>query len=265
MKTKIFTSALTLSLVLVLSSVSLKDKVLKQTIVLTMPAGDGSNAAGVAYNPQKKMYYSVFAGNEKFPISVFSSKGKLLKSGIYTGFDVRGFWYNAKTNAVEGNGHGVTDGYWSKKIESSGFPEAKTDLIFESDEYDESEYQPDNNSSGAFNALQDEVYFLSESNIYIYNRNTGEFKSNGEIKNLPSQIEDLNSTTLVYTGIPKMEFGVLDFTNKKIYLINANGYFVTKTINLPKTAVVYEMFNFSYCNGIYWLFDKTNRKWVGYK
>jgi hypothetical protein len=41
--------------------------------------------------------------------------------------------------------------------------------------------------------------------------------------------------------------------------------FLTTQLPLPKDAVTEGAFNFAYANGIYWLFNIAERKWVGYK
>ena len=75
---------------------------------------------------------------------------------------------------------------------------------------------------------------------------------------------DYNATSIAFTGIPKSEIGLLNVVENQVELFNLEGL-LTKVLKLPQDALAYEMFNFSYCNGIYWLFDKENRKWVGYK
>jgi hypothetical protein len=40
---------------------------------------------------------------------------------------------------------------------------------------------------------------------------------------------------------------------------------LSQLLKLPEDAISYDWLNFSFSNGIYWLFEKDNRKWVGYK
>jgi hypothetical protein len=264
MKNKLIISGVMLAGVLMLSATQ-KDKTLKQALVFQIPAGSGTNGAGVAYNPGKKLYYAAFAGNTTYPITVFNAKGKLQKQDIEAGFDVRGFWYNAATNTLEGNGYGVTAGYYNKKLDASGIPDAVASNIFETDEYEEDEYQPDDNSVGAFIPGSDQIVFRSGTQLSYYGRTDGKLKRSAEITGLPGTLDDLTGYTVIYTGQNKMELGVLDVTNKKIYLINIATNAVTKTLALPKTAVVENNFNFAYCNGMYWLCNTKDRKWIAYK
>ncbi len=264
MKYKILIPAMLLALALIPAAATMKEKTLKQTLVLKMPDGSGTNGAGVAYNPLKKYYYAAFAGNEGYPMATFDAKGKMLNGDKTCQFDVRGLWFNSKLNRIEGNPYDYTSGYYYVSLTEKGFPNT-VDNIFTPDEYAEETYQPEDNSIGAYIAASDEVVFKYGTELHYYNRSNGTFKRKVDLKNLPVSEENLNTYAVVYTGIPKMEIGVLDYVLKKIYLFNATTNEYSKSITLPKTAVCEGSFNFSYCNGIYWLFNISERKWYGYK
>ena len=78
-------------------------------------------------------------------------------------------------------------------------------------------------------------------------------------------IDQYNSTTVIYTGIPKAELGLLNIEEKRIELYDMKTGYVTKKFSLPDDVAVYETLNFSYANGIYWFFNKELRIWKGYK
>jgi hypothetical protein len=62
-----------------------------------------------------------------------------------------------------------------------------------------------------------------------------------------------------------MEFAVLDFNSKRVYLFDRKSGRVTGTVYLPSTAVVNDYFRVSYANDHVWLFDTEERSWTCYK
>lgn len=269
MKTRIIISAAVLSVFVLLTSGVQKEKMLKQALVLKVPEGLGRNGAGVAYNPTKKMYYTSFAGNPSYTISVFDQKGVLLKGNVRADFDIRGFWYHTKLNRLEGNSHGVTNGYYFRNLLSSGMIDTNSNVANsiwnDEDNWDENEFQPDDNSVGVFVPKTNEVVFRLDLGLTFYSHDSGRYKRSARIKNFSGDSTHISDYAFIYTGIKKMEFGMLDYVSKKILLVNASNCTITKTISLPADAPTDVRFNFAYCNGMYWLFDKSNRQWIGYK
>jgi hypothetical protein len=70
---------------------------------------------------------------------------------------------------------------------------------------------------------------------------------------------------VIYTGIPRQEFALLDFKNSEIQLYSKNTGYMMKKLSLPPEAPANEMLCFTYCNNIYWLFDQNTKIWRGYK
>lgn len=211
----------------------------------------GSNGTGVAYNPEKKLYYTAFAGNSSFPLETFSTSGTNVHQTI-TGFDVRGFWFNPTTKKIEGNGY--SGGLFSMGTNYTGYPNGSPSSI-ESN-------QPDYNSVGAFDFNKNEVIFFDNGKIKRYNRNTGYYI--GEISLfLPVASTNFNSTSVVYTGEDDKEIGILDYVNNKVYFFNYNGANTFK-LNLPSNAITYSMFRFAYANSLIWLYDANTRSWSSY-
>src|SRR6476646_822626 len=64
-----------------------------QGISYTYVLTDGTNASGVAYNPNFDIYYAVIAGNSGFPYETFNPSGTSLYQTT-AGFDFRGLWWN---------------------------------------------------------------------------------------------------------------------------------------------------------------------------
>jgi hypothetical protein len=82
-----------------------------------------------------------------------------------------------------------------------------------------------------------------------------------------SNPEKYNLTTVIYTGIVGKEFALLNVLDSKIELYNKKTGNKSGELVFPEegTPILESMFNFSYTNGIYWLFSIDERKWVGFK
>lgn len=220
-------------------------------ITLYIKQSSGSNGTGVAYNANKKLYYTAFAGNASFPLEVFDESGTNVKQGK-TKFDVRGFWYNPKQNKLEGNAY--SGGLNFIDLDYSGYPSDQSTTM--------SCKQPSNNSAGAYDFKKNEVLFYNNGKISRYSRSSGYYISNFDLS-LPVASTKLNSTSVIYTGESNKEIGVLNYSDKKVYLFNYSGKH-TFTINLPSSAITKSMFNFAYTNGYIWLFDSYTRSWSAF-
>jgi hypothetical protein len=253
---------------LVLNSVSAQqDKMLKKTIELKIPREGGANGAGVAWHPGLKTYYAAIAGNTSFFMGVYDNKGKLLSPvEQQTYFDIRGLWYNSKTKAIQANGY--NDNGWAEYVlDKSGMP---TDLKIIHDEMN----QPGAQSVGAYDSKTDAVLFLNDEGfLERFDMADGRYVDNTELKlgtnagesNNSLVLANYNTSTAVYTGISGAEVGLLNHASRRIELYDLNSGFMVKTLTLPDEASVPQFLNFAYSNGLYWLFDKTERIWVGYK
>ncbi len=252
-------------------------KTLKKTIELTMPktADDsmpGTRGAAVVWHPIQKKYYVSFAGNEGYPMAVFNSTGKLLSGDdLTTKHDTRGLWYNPSFNKICGNGYSDI-GWFSYKLDAKGIPE-------ESEVYTAGKNQPGEQSIGVFNAKSNMVYFLDAQSIYVYNAEAMQ-EEDSTIRLHPGiskatdidedddgtvLSEDYSYNVLIYTGIPKAEFGLLNVVEKQVELYNRKTGLMTQKLKLPAGLTTWPAFNFSYANGTYWAFDQDTRIWTGYK
>ena len=254
-----------------------KTQTLKQVLELKMPktAEDnmpGKRGASVTWHPVQKKYYAVFAGNVDYPMAVFDEKGKRLSSDDQIAMlDTRGLWYDPATKLISGNGYN-DNGWFTYKLDLKGIP---TDLNVVHEGF----YQPDAQSVGAYNSATKKVLFLYNGNVIMYNTDAKKMDSftihwgirktagpqGGGSDEDEMTPEDYNYTTLIYTGMKGQELGFLNVVEKQVELYDIQNGFLTKIVPLPETATTEPSFNFSYANGIYWLFDMENRKWVGYK
>lgn len=261
-------SLLTLSLC---SSAQVKNSTLKQVLELKIAGEGGANGASVAWHPIQKKYYAAIAGNATFPLGVFDATGKRLSpETLTTMFDVRGLWYNPASKNLQSNGYD-DNGWVEYLLDKKGLPTDIKELIAGNN-------QPTSQSVGALNPKKNEIYFFNEDgNISVYDAKDGQVKDDitlilgmsaddddGMSDNY-DVLEDYNASTLIYTGIKGAEIGLLNVYENQIELYNISTGYMTRTLTLPSTAAVYENLNFSYANGIYWLFNKETRVWTGYK
>lgn len=248
-------------------------KPVKKIMTLSMPGETGSNGASVVWHPVLKKYYASFAGNASYPLAVFDIKGNLLSpDNLETMFDVRGLWYNTVSKKIEANGYDDF-GWISYKLNIKGIPEDVVQL-------QEGMVQPGAHSVGVFDAIKKRVCFLDNGIISSYSLKGEKADDEIEINNntetedaeitegeleADSETEDkYNSTALCYTGIANAEFGILNYGKMQIELYNRKGI-LTKAFKLPDDILGYDNFNFAYANSIWWLFDKDERKWFGFK
>jgi hypothetical protein len=260
------------------------EKTLKKTIELQMPGiavpskvtGEdslpGKKGGAIVWHPVLKKYYAAFAGNKTFPLGVFDVTGKRLSGESQTTLvDLRGLWYNPTMKMICGNGY-YKIGWFSYTLDSKGIP-VKSEI------YAAGMNQPDEQSIGVYNAKTNVVYFLYGQNINVYNADAMQ-EDESTIRLYPgisnkddidedddgeTLSEDYSYNVLIYTGISKAEFGLLNITEKQVELYNVKTGLLTQKLKLPDDIKTYEGFGFSYTNGTYWAFDEDTRIWTGYK
>jgi hypothetical protein len=252
---------------------------LKPVLELRMPktAEDslcGTRGASVCWNPVTKLYYAAFAGNKSFPLAVFNVSGKRISNeDLTTMDDIRGIWYDPITKKISANGYDDA-GWLVYSINDKGIP-------YEINTKFSGMNQPGVQSVGTYDSKLKLVYFLDESRVMKYENfsdmfarvddsvqiHWGRKKSQGPgpEEDEYNRNDDYNFTTVVATGITGAELGFLNTLDKKIELYDVKQGYLQQSLKLPADAPVESMFNFSYTNGIYWLFDIKNRKWIGYK
>ncbi len=252
--------------------VATAQKLLKQTIILNMPE-DGNNGASVAWNPIQKKYYAAYAGNASYAMGVFDATGKSLQDDLITDFDMRGIWYNSTSKRIEFNCYSDA-GIGHLELETNGQVANKTiDL--------EGKNQPDDQSVGVYVANNTIAYLSPTYYIEKYNAKTGlstnsstklhvGCKTKDDVSKM--ETEDMEATkwdsrnysVVQYTGMPKSEWAILNVTERKIELYDQQTGLQNKTYYaIPKEITLEMNFNFSYANGIWWFFNKKEKKWYG--
>lgn len=252
-----------------------QNRTLNQVIELKMPktADDdkcGTRGAGVCWNPITKKYYAAFCGNIGFPMAVFTPAGKRLSGDSLTTMeDIRGIWFNPSINRVMANGYNDI-GWITYELNSAGIP---TSTYYKYTGMN----QPNEQSVGSYYSPLKSVAFRDGNQVVLY-QTTGEAaevkeavqihwgrkKSQGAAEEDENAGENYNGN-VVSTNITGKEFGFLNTVSMQIELYSYKDGYLQSTLKLPDTAPVETMFNFAYSNGIYWLFDIANRKWIGYK
>jgi hypothetical protein len=227
------------------------------TIKLIMQGEGGANGAAVVYNPDKQIYYAVFAGNAEYPLDVFDRNGSLLSTS-QAGNDMRGMWWNPKKGTLEGNCY-LDGGIVAVDLDDNGYPYFADDVIF-----DGAEHQPNEHAVGVFDPVKKEILYYSDGVVVGYSRKNGKPTKTYVSLVLPVSLENINWSTMIFTGVKDKEIGVLDQVSKKVYLFDITGA-QTGTVQLPAEAPVNQAFNFSYANGQLFLFDKDSREWTGYR
>jgi hypothetical protein len=235
------------------------NKNLNPSLTLKISGTEGANGGAVAWSPITHTYYAAIAGNTEFPMTVFDEKGKEIQTTI-TNADVRGMWYNPFYEFIEANIYEYHD------VISYGTDE-KTGEIVEEEPYEEIYELPilEPNAVVALDT-EDELYIWFDSEVgkvYTIDAETGEEVSDMEL-NIPVDLANINYTSVIYTDVEDAEYGLLNFTDKLIYLFNKSNGELTATLKLPSNASTKEQFNFAYANGYIWLFDMEKREWNGY-
>ncbi len=250
-------------------------KVLKEVVTLQMPENEGKNSAAVVWNPVTKKYYTSMAGNASYMMGVFDAKGTLLQDDVEAEYDYRGFWYNPISKRIEFNCY-AEDGMGHLVLDAKGNIESK--VIDKT-----GKNQPDEQSVSVFHTTGKCIIYISGNGVIIkYNAKTGEAistlttlhpdsKTQKEADELDEEDEEdrwliRNNTSVQYTGIPKAELAILNVDNRSIEFYDQKTGLMAKTAyRIPEGIELQLSFNFSYTNGIWWFFNKEEKKWVGYK
>lgn len=250
-------------------------KKLKPVITIQIPEGDGSNSAAIAWHPVQKKYYTSMAGNAIYTMGVYDSKGDPVQEDVDADYDYRGMWYNPLSKRIEFNCYD-SGGIGHLELNAKG--EIKSKVIDV-----EGMNQPDDQSVGVYHTATKSIIYLSKLySVERYNPANGKVmlpftnlhvgcKSNKEVQELDSDTEKSrwegrNASGVQYTALPKGELAVLNVDDRTIELYDQKTGLLTKTaFSIPEEVTIHLNFNFSYTNGIWWFFNKDERKWVGCK
>jgi hypothetical protein len=250
-----------LTLAVILASVTMAQELIQypaSSLVLKIKERGGKNGAAVVYNPVARMYYCVMGGNAEYPLETYDENGKnIYQSMAYS--DMRGMWWNPKEKALEGNCYN-DGGIVSIGLTANGHAGKGNKVIFAG-----SGHQPHEHAVGTMDSKGKEILYYEDGRVIGYSRKDGQPSGTYLILSLPVSKDDLNWTTMIFTGVKNMEIGLLDVNAGKVYLFSKKDGSHTGTANLPRSVTLYDGFNFSYANNYVFLFDQDARQWVGYK
>ena len=226
---------------------------IKYTYVLT----NGTNASGIAYNPNFNVYYAVIAGNSSYPLETFDASGNPLFQTT-TGFDCRGLWWNPNLGQLESNGYN-TYGLYKFDINGSGYASGTGSTVFTGQK------QPNVQACGDYDYDNNEIIYYGNNSIYRYDRTTNNLIGSYTISGLPVTKSSLDTTSVIYTGCYHYEIGLLDYVNKIVYFIDKSTGSYSGMSTLPSSAITNMAFRFSYANNLAWLYDVSTRTWTSYQ
>lgn len=212
-----------------------------------------TNQAGVAYNPDKKLYYAVRAGSPNYTLYTYDETGTQVSANT-AGFDFRGLWWNPNTSSLEGSGY-AGNGYRIIDLDTNGY------ALSTGTNNPVSNYQPNSQSQADYDYDLDLVIFYNNNTIYRTSRTTGDLISSIPITGLPSTT--LNNTFVGYTGIPGKEVVIYNPAEKAVYFVDKTTGIYAGLVQLPVTAPGQGTLNTSYANGFIWITDGT--LWHSYR
>jgi len=219
-----------------------------------MASSEGTNASAVAWHPGLNLYFTGIAGNADFPLEAFNPSGKNVYSAEALA-DIRGLWYNNATGNLELNHAGEVG--WSSISFNRNMTAHQTHTLHMG------QYQPDFQSVGTYDAVEKKVAFLNAStgSIDLY-----PYKKPGKVKSVAlrlstCEIDDINQTSVGYTGVKDFEYVLLNVVNHKLVFVNKAGT-ETAVTSLPEELVSYGAFKFSFANGRVFLYETETRTWT---
>ncbi len=223
-------------------------------LILAFPM-DVSSCGSVAFNPIDIRYYTSRVGNATYPLLTFYADGTLAFQDV-TGQDTRGIWWNPNTNQLERNCFSAVG--WSQIVlDGSKNATSAFNILFAG------ALSPNAQCEGAYDYINNEVVFYFGGNISRYNRATGTLIATTAITGVT--FTSINTTAVIYTGVTGYEYGILDYTAKKVIFINRATCAYAGETALPATAVTATSHQFSYTNNLLWLFNTTDNKWYSYQ
>lgn len=223
-------------------------------ITLPIYSEDGNNGVAVAYDPNRALYYTSYAGNASYPIEVFDAYGSSKYTGAI-GADIRGMWYNPAAKRLEGILYDNTGGFFIT-LDMNGTPLNNNITAFS--------YGMDAQAVATYDAVKKQVIFVQSYEVYLFKANSRKAK---KVKLQPATEGVQLVQTPLWTGVKGYELGLLEAGETVLYLFDIKSGKQSARIKLNDyygTEPIYA-FNISYCNNHVWLYDKGTRTWYGYQ
>ena len=253
MKKQLFFSILTLLGTAVLNAQKTPVSSASYDVSLAIYSESGNNGVAVAWNSEKSLYYTSYAGNASYPIEVFDVYGSSKSSGEL-GADIRGMWYNPSAKRLEGIQYNNQGGLFiSLAFDGTPLNNNLTDFS----------YGMDGQAVATYDAVKKQVIFVQENQVYMFKANSRKAK---KIQLRPAAPEIQLVQSPLWTGVKGYELGLLKAGQKVVYLFNIKTGAQSARIRLDDYTDIEPIyaFNVSYCNNRVWLYDKGTRTWYGY-
>lgn len=225
---------------------------------LVIHSKGGYNGLAVTYNPKTQLYYTVFAGNQMFPLEVFNSGGDFV-AGYEAGFDLRGMWYNKKKNTLDGIQF-QNEAACSIELTASGEVGQKQGSDFS--------YEENPNSVGVYHEKYKKVLFVTNEgvvNLYTPGKNavkTIDLQVNGSLK-------DYNLRAPVCTSVKGRELALFNIRTLKLDFFDLktgamNGSVKLNLVGCNSGFALPDNFRLAYANNLVWVYDTDSRTWYGF-
>jgi hypothetical protein len=225
-------------------------------VTLQCTSGTG-NRAGVAFNPNQSLYYSINAGSSGYPIETFAVTGGNALNSTNQGADYRGLWWNSTNNSIEGNTYNST-GVYSNALASVTY------YATNAAGYVGPAPMPNIQSQAHANIAGNMLVCYDNGTIYKYNKTSGSLIGSVSITGLPVSVSNINSYGVAYTGMPGSEVAIYDYVNRSVYFINYSSGAYVSTCTLPSTAPAPNSFRTGFANSRFFLYESSLNQWYGY-
>ncbi len=212
------------------------------------------NRSGLAFNPLLGLYYSVNAGSANYPIDTYDEAGTLV-STVTSGFDYRGAWWDPIGQRLLGNGYNNLGIFEQNLDPVTGFPLGTGTVLLASN-------QPDAQSIGDLDPDASEIIYFFDGSIHRFDAATHAALGTTAITGLPVSLASINSNTVMYIGCTGYEYGLYDYSNRRVLYVNKVSGAYSGNTQLPANAPPRSSFGLSYANGKVWLFEQG--VWLGY-
>lgn len=215
------------------------------------------NGVAVTYNPEKKYYYTTFAGSAGFPLQVHDSLGMSIESRAI-GYDVRGMWFD--NDMLQGICYANTGGF---QVLLNGEGKVK-DLKPTTFSYNRREQ-----SVGVFVKKKKQVMFVEDNTAFFYKRGHKRCRKMVTLVPVYGKSKYLNTNAPIYTGVRKYEIGLLDPFDMTVHLFNVKTGEETAQVilkpgdDVPATEFP-QNFRVAYCNNRVFIYDTTDNTWSGF-
>ena len=234
--------------------VPLTSTVTGPVMVASIGMGGTDNRSGIAYNPDAQLYYSVNAGTIGRPMDTYDAAFNLIDS-VPQGYDYRGAWWNPGTSHFEGNGYDGSGIFVQDLQLGNGHPLGSGVVELAS-------AQPQEQACGALDAGANEIVYYFAGSLYRYSRASGLLLGSTPITGLPVPTASINTTSIAYIGCAGYEYGIYDFTNRRLLFIDRATGAYSGFCQLPSDAPARSYLGMAYANDRLWLFELG--AWHGY-